>query len=273
MCAPVPTCPLKYNLLLNDQYFQQHQHQIESVFSPIHSAPPSLVWISSSYISPWDNRTTWLGVKHQLTYLLTPATSNLIPSRKWFRPNSHSLFVNPFSATACTISWLKSAHIHTFKQYIWWSYNKSTFNTLHLNRNPFTCSCKKGAKKPEWFQIWHFYWSFSEWGRSKHGSEKACDPLHVIFFSPVSSRKSLRSSISHGHWSGTEPHQAKQKAKRMLLGLPLPELDSCGQGYWHCARVCLGSGVGWSGKWGIASACVCERCRQVSVGLKMLLID
>ena len=32
-------------------------------------------------------------------------------------------------------------------------------------------------------------------------------------------------------------------------------------------------GVGWGGKWGIASACVCERDRQVSVGLKMLLID
>ena len=30
----------------------------------------------------------------------------------------------------------------------------------------------KGAKKPYWFHIWHFYWSFSECRRGKQGSER-----------------------------------------------------------------------------------------------------
>ena len=31
---------------------------------------------------------------------------------------------------------------------------------------------RRGQKKLQWFQIWHFYWSFSEWRRGKHGSER-----------------------------------------------------------------------------------------------------
>ena len=37
---------------------------------------------------------------------------------------------NPFTAPVCNISGLKSARIHGCKQYIWWSYNKPTFNTV-----------------------------------------------------------------------------------------------------------------------------------------------
>ena len=51
--------------------------------------------------------------------------------------------INPFTAPACKISGLKRAHIHACKQYIWWSYNKSTFNTVHFNKNPSLCSCQK----------------------------------------------------------------------------------------------------------------------------------
>ena len=29
-----------------------------------------------------------------------------------------------------------------------------------------------GGKLHKWFQTWHFYWSFSEWPRGKHGSER-----------------------------------------------------------------------------------------------------
>ena len=29
-----------------------------------------------------------------------------------------------------------------------------------------------GGKLHKWFQTWHFYWSFSEWQRGKHGSER-----------------------------------------------------------------------------------------------------
>ena len=29
---------------------------------------------------------------------------------------------------------------------------------------------KGGGGEPQWFQVWYFYWLFSEWWRSKHGS-------------------------------------------------------------------------------------------------------
>ena len=53
--------------------------------------------------------------------------------------------LNPFTATACKISGLKGAHIHASKQYIWWSYNKSTFKTAHFEINPLRAEAK-GAK-------------------------------------------------------------------------------------------------------------------------------
>ena len=40
-----------------------------------------------------------------------------------------------------------------------------------LIKNHFTCSCA-GRKKKTMIQIWHFYWSFSEWRCGKHGSER-----------------------------------------------------------------------------------------------------
>ena len=52
----------------------------------------------------------------------------------------------PSLATACKISGLKSAHIHRCKQYIWWSCNKSTVNTVHFDRNTIRCSCEGGKK-------------------------------------------------------------------------------------------------------------------------------
>ena len=84
---------------------------------------------------------------------------------------SPSSNINPFTAPACKISRQKSAHIHACKQYIWWSYNKSTFNTVQFHRNLFTCSCE-GRKKSQWFQIWHFHGVFSEWRCGKCGSER-----------------------------------------------------------------------------------------------------
>ena len=41
---------------------------------------------------------------------------------------------------------VESAHIHACKQYIWWSYNKPAFNTVHFDRNTSTCSCE-GKRK------------------------------------------------------------------------------------------------------------------------------
>ena len=61
---------------------------------------------------------------------------------------SHASFFisNPFTATACKISGLKSAHIHSSRQYIWWSCNKSTFNTVQFDRNHLACSGEGGKK-------------------------------------------------------------------------------------------------------------------------------
>ena len=84
-----------------------------------------------------------------------------------YEKNPDDSRINPFTATACKISRLKSAHIHPSKQYSWCSYSKSTVNTV----NPTRVHVKE-ARKPEWFDIWHFYWSFSQWQRSKHGSER-----------------------------------------------------------------------------------------------------
>ena len=53
------------------------------------------------------------------------------------------IMVNPFTATACKISRLKNPHIHASKQCICWSYNKSSFNTVHFDRSPFTCSSER----------------------------------------------------------------------------------------------------------------------------------
>ena len=58
----------------------------------------------------------------------------------------HLSKVNPFTASACKISGLKGTYIHACKQSIWWYYNKSTFNTVHFDRNPFMCSSEGGKK-------------------------------------------------------------------------------------------------------------------------------
>ena len=51
-----------------------------------------------------------------------------------------SYLLNPFTVPVLKISGLKSAHIHPCKQYIGWSCKKSTFITVHFDRNPFTSS-------------------------------------------------------------------------------------------------------------------------------------
>ena len=46
-------------------------------------------------------------------------------------------------------------------------------STLSISIQIFSRVHAKGAKKPEcFFLIWHFYESFSEWRRGKHGSER-----------------------------------------------------------------------------------------------------
>ena len=98
-------------------------------------------------------------------------------------PNTHPsmwwpclIILNPFTATACKMFGLNCTHIHTSKHYIWWSYNKSTFNV-------YSRPHVKGAKKPYWFESWHFCWLFSSWWRGNHGSERV---KWLLFFISVS---------------------------------------------------------------------------------------
>ena len=106
-------------------------------------------------------------------------SKNCFPLVQWCQQK-----FNPFTATACKVSGLKRAHIHACKQYNWRSCNKSTFNTVHFDSSPFRCWM--GVKHPVtylpwWFQVWHFYWSFSEWRRGKHGSERV--NMHELLLS------------------------------------------------------------------------------------------
>ena len=47
---------------------------------------------------------------------------------------------NFLTAPARKFSGLNFSHNHACKQCICWSYNNSTFNTVHFGRSPFTCS-------------------------------------------------------------------------------------------------------------------------------------
>ena len=49
----------------------------------------------------------------------------------------------------------------TCKQFIFRSYNTSTFNAMRFDANPFSCQCEKEDKEAEGSQMWHLYWSFS----------------------------------------------------------------------------------------------------------------
>ena len=50
--------------------------------------------------------------------------------------NIHQPTINPFTAPA---RWKALAYTNACKEYIWWSYNKSTFSAEHFVRSCFTC--------------------------------------------------------------------------------------------------------------------------------------
>ena len=55
---------------------------------------------------------------------------------------------NPFTGLACKLFGLGDAQVRgTCKQYIFWSYNTSTFNAMLFDENPFICQCEKEDKK------------------------------------------------------------------------------------------------------------------------------
>ena len=52
-------------------------------------------------------------------------------------------------------------HTRACKQYIFRSYNTSTFNAMPFDGDPLTCRCEEEDKKAEEFQISQLYWLFS----------------------------------------------------------------------------------------------------------------
>ena len=54
--------------------------------------------------------------------------------------------INPFIIPACNISGWK-VHTHACKQYIFWSFDTSTFNAMRFDENPSRDSAKTEDKK------------------------------------------------------------------------------------------------------------------------------
>jgi len=70
------------------------------------------------------------------------------------------MFLNPFTATACTISGLKNATTHL--QTIFSGHTAHLLSMLCILMKILShASAKKEDKNDQGFQIWHFYWSFS----------------------------------------------------------------------------------------------------------------
>ena len=80
--------------------------------------------------------------------------------------------INPFTAPACKMSELKGAQIHAPKLYVWWSCNKSTFNTVLIDRSPFTCSHEGEKTTKLMVSNLALLLVFSEWRCDTYGSER-----------------------------------------------------------------------------------------------------
>ena len=115
----------------------------------------------------------------------------------FIKPFGNYLF-NPFIAPACKISeQKKNAHIHTCKQCIWWSCNKSAFSIVHFDRSPFTCSCEGMEKILNNFKFGTFIGRFPNGdstsmamkGLSSHNGPAAF-PLTPVYCQQVIGRNS-----------------------------------------------------------------------------------
>ena len=60
-------------------------------------------------LSPWYNRTGWLGVKHQFTYLLTGVIPSSLQHDLYFIMIVQWSFLHHYSTT-CTLLWSNSGH-------------------------------------------------------------------------------------------------------------------------------------------------------------------
>ena len=96
----------------------------------------------------------FLHVLTVLLHVLTVLLLVLTPQKRAYSSSAHYLCRknstlkvltnSPFTTPACTISRLK-VHGHPCKQYIFRSYNTSTFKVMRFDDNPFTCQWGKTA--------------------------------------------------------------------------------------------------------------------------------
>ena len=67
----------------------------------------------------------------------------------------------------------RKVHTYTTPNSIFDGHIANLLSVLYVLIEIFSRAHPKGVKNFfKWFQIWHFYWSFSEWRSGKHGSER-----------------------------------------------------------------------------------------------------
>ena len=110
-------------------------------------------------------------ITHFPCVLIVLALLTALPIVPFYSSEAWTSF-NPFTAPACKISGLKSAHIHTSRHYIWWSCNKSAFSTVHFGRNPFKSFEQRAQKSLNGFKFGTFIGCFPSDGVASRDSEK-----------------------------------------------------------------------------------------------------
>ena len=83
--------------------------------------------------------------------------------------NGKFAWFNPFTATACKFSGLKSSRLQTVYLMV---RQQTYFQYRALWQKSFHGAHAKGEETLMILNLALFYWSFSEWRRGKHGSEK-----------------------------------------------------------------------------------------------------
>ena len=95
--------------------------------------------------------------------------------------NSNSFDVNPFTAPACKISKLKSAHTHARKQYIWRSYHQKSSQYFEFSYTSFHVIMWSGKKDLHDFKFGTYVGPFFEWRRGKHVAVKGLIPPRLLY--------------------------------------------------------------------------------------------
>ena len=73
-------------------------------------------------------------------------------------------------------------HGHACKQYIFWSYDTSTFNAIRFDENPVTCQHEKEDKKAKGFKFSHFYWLCFSDLMAVNGLKWVCNLFSWVFY-------------------------------------------------------------------------------------------